>query len=249
MADNIAAFRPSYRPAPSDSVFSPDMRRMAIAATALTVVLTLVVAGWHMMGHTQAGVPVIEAQSGPVRIKPEHAGGMIVAGATTGSPQDQAEKLAPPAEQPELAVLRAKLRATQKKLARQQAELEQAHVSPRITPAPPVQRAAALAPLDLNPPAVMTPFPMPPITATSADGTAIQLAAFDSEAAARADWSVLQKKLPALLGHRAPDIERAEVAGHPVWRLRTGGFANVASAATFCARLRAQGADCKIAAF
>jgi hypothetical protein len=34
-----------------------------------------------------------------------------------------------------------------------------------------------------------------------------------------------------------------------MWRLRTGGFATVAEAASFCAKMRSRGADCSIAAF
>jgi hypothetical protein len=250
MADNIAAFRPSYRPTEPDSIFGPDMRRMAIAAVTVTAVLGISLAGWHMLGHAHGGaVPVIEAAAGPVRVKPVNPGGMVVAGATSTA-QDQTERLAPPAEQPELAALHAQLRAAHKKIARQQAELEQARMmAPRIAPAPPVQHAAAMAPLDLLSPPVMAPVSLPAILPPSREGKAVQLAAFDSQEAALADWAILQKKLPALLGHRVPEIERADVAGHPIWRLRTGGFASVTSATSFCARLRQLGADCKLAVF
>jgi hypothetical protein len=250
MADNIAAFRPSYRPEPPDSLFSPDMRRLALAAAAITGGLTLVVAGYHMLGHAHTGVPVIEAMSGPIKVKPDHPGGMVVAGAGDAGPANQVERLAPPPEQPALSALRAKLHAAEKKIARQQAELEQAqHVSPRIVAAPPVRRAAAIAPLDLAIPQVAQPLPLPSIISPRPEANAVQLAAFESEAAARAYWGDLQKKLPTLFHDRRPELEQADFAGHHIWRLRTGGFVTVSSAATFCARLRDQGTDCKIAAF
>jgi hypothetical protein len=247
MADNIAAFRPSYRPAPEEGILSADMRRMALVAVSVTAAFAACAAGWHMLGHIHGGgVPVIEAAAGPVRVKPQNPGGLVVAGATTAA-QDQTEKLAPPAEQPELAALHAQLRAAHRKIARQQAELDQARLAPRIAAAPPVQHAAAIAPLDLLSLPVTAPVALPAIVPPQ--GNAVQLAAFDSQAAALADWATLQKKWPALLGHRIPEIERADVAGRPIWRLRTGGFASVASATSFCARLRQQGADCKLAIF
>jgi len=48
--------------------------------------------------------------------------------------------------------------------------------------------------------------------------------------------------------HR-PDVARADVAGRSVWRLRTGGFPTMAAAVEFCAKVRAKGGDCSIAAF
>jgi hypothetical protein len=249
MADNVASFRPSYRPAQEEGIFSPDMRRMVVAACSVTALFAAGVAGWHMLGHAHGGaVPVIEPVAGPVRIKPENPGGMFVAGATNAA-EDQTEKLAPPTEQPELAALHAQLRAAHKKIARQQAELDQARMAPRIAPAPPVQRAAAIAPLDLLSPPVLAPVSLPAILPPSREGNAVQLAAFDSQEAALAEWATLQKKWPALLGHRVPEIERADFAGHPIWRLRTGGFASVAGATSFCARVRQLGADCKLAIF
>jgi hypothetical protein len=248
MTDNIAAFRPSYRPKREEGVFTADMWRMVAIAGGITGGLALLVAGSHLLGHRHGGaVPVIEAQAGPIRVKPDHPGGMSVAGATDEA-QDQTEKLAPAAEAPRIDMLKAQLKAATRKIARQQAELIQAaRVGPRIAPPAPVEHAASLTPLSLLPPSPPV-LQLPAIVAPQAGTMEIQLAAFDSEAGARADWAALRKKIPGLRG-RAPDIQQAEFAGHPIWRLRTGGFASVAEAATFCAHLRDQGTDCKIAAF
>jgi hypothetical protein len=106
-----------------------------------------------------------------------------------------------------------------------------------------VQRASVTARIVV--PAAPPPArPVAPVT-----GTSVQLAAFTDAAAAQAGWDLLLKKAPELLGGRAPEITRTQVAGRTMWRLRTGGFDSVAHAAAFCAKMRDHGADCSIAAF
>jgi hypothetical protein len=77
----------------------------------------------------------------------------------------------------------------------------------------------------------------------------VQLAAMTSHAAADAEWQRLVSHMPGLLGGRTPMVQRADVDGRTVWRLRTGGFASIAEATRFCQQVRAQGGGCSIAAF
>ncbi|MDB5412809.1 MAG: hypothetical protein JWR10_1144, partial [Rubritepida sp.] len=72
----------------------------------------------------------------------------------------------------------------------------------------------------------------------------VQLLAATSEEAARADWARLQRRIPELSG-RAPAITKLEREGQPpLWRLRTGGFADVAAARAFCVQLRERSIAC-----
>jgi tetratricopeptide (TPR) repeat protein len=74
----------------------------------------------------------------------------------------------------------------------------------------------------------------------------VQLVASPSEDAAQAEWQRLQERMPGVLGAHRPVIIRAEHDGHPIWRLRTAGFANAAEAESFCQGVRAGGAACVV---
>ena len=72
----------------------------------------------------------------------------------------------------------------------------------------------------------------------------VQFAATRSEEAARADWQRLQRRVPELAG-RQPIVAKLEREGQPtLWRLRTGGFADLAAARAFCEPLRAREIAC-----
>ncbi|MBN8873596.1 MAG: SPOR domain-containing protein [Rhodospirillales bacterium] len=75
----------------------------------------------------------------------------------------------------------------------------------------------------------------------------VQLAAAGSPAEAEAKWAHLAERYPALLRGRSPILRQGEANGRPVWRLRTGGFANGAEASAFCDRLRGAGLSCWVA--
>ena len=100
-------------------------------------------------------------------------------------------------------------------------------------------------------PAVPASAPVQPIHAgvISAAGPLVQLAAVGSEQVAQSEWQRLAKRMPDLLNDRRPLVQRAEHDGHVVWRVRTGGFADIAEATGFCARVRSKGGACSIASF
>ena len=252
-------FRPSYRPAKAAG-FDPDMKRMGMIAAGIAGVVALAVGAGSLMGTRHHGVPVIEADAGPVRIKPADAGGMQVTGADLGLGIGSTQTLAPVAEQPQINALRAQLHAVKKELARQAAEtaqvakLAQANTV-KIVAAPAVQRASATARVEAPAtvsfnPVVLSPPPARLVPAKlAASGPAVQLAAFTDEAAAKTGWDALVKKAPDLLGGRGAEITKVQASGRTMWRLRTAGFGTVAEAGNFCTKMRAHGADCAIAAF
>jgi hypothetical protein len=209
-----------------------------------------------------------------VRVKPDNPGGLTVAGqddetfSSTGAAD--AGKLAPAAEAPALQALRAQERAEESH-ARPPHPAATPPATPLATPlaAPPAQ-PVSLPPAEKSVPASVPVSAMPehrttpaaprtgPSAAAShateaspASGHAaqVQLGALLTEAAAQEEWARLNRKAPDLLAARRPDISRMEHSDHPLWRLRTGGFADVAEATLFCQHARAKGVPCSIAAF
>ena len=297
--------------------FDPDLRRMGRVAGGLALAGLAVAGGWSMLGRRPHEIPVIEAPSGPLRVRPENPGGMQLASGVDATP-DGAGTLAPPPEVPQPGALRAQIQAEQGTqglatgaapdaaaagqggAAQEQAAqaAAQALAAQSLaaqlpvaqggaagasaaggevggTSAAPVARGATPGPAGAaggatpgahvaardvaHPPAAVAAAPAPAVApvaarpdaaaAPGAHGAAVQLAAMESEQGATAEWQRLAHRMPELLGSRHPDVQRAEHDGHPVWRLRTGGFASTAQAAEFCAQVRAKGAACSVAAF
>ena len=224
----------------------PGTKRLAIIAGLFAGVLVLVIGGWSMLGHRGGSVPVVQADSRPIRVKPENPGGMQIAGAADGilsgdGGTDDAGKLAPPPEKPAPQALRA--------------------------PPPPPPAVAASAPVPAPVAAPAAPKPAAPVehrtaavaapapthatapAAPATGGPLVQLAAVSSEDAAKSEWQRLGKRLPDLLAHRHPDISKIDRDGRTFWRVRTGGFSDAAQATVFCERVRAKGAGCTVADF
>jgi SPOR domain len=218
----------------------PATRRLALIAGGLGAALLAIVGGWSVMGHRSTAIPVIQADGRPIRVKPENPGGMQIAGSndemsggdTTGG------KLAPPPEAP----------APQALLAPPSAAVATPMPAPfATTPAPVAAKPVTekpMAPAEKRAVA-SAPERAPP----AAKGALVQLAAVTSEEAARTEWQRLEKRMPDLFGHRQPAFSKTERSGHTLWRVRTGGFSDVAQATAFCERVRAKGAGCSIADF
>jgi len=254
-----SSFRPSYRPAPAARPgMDADMVRVGLIAVALGGGIAMMVGAVSFMHGARHAIPVIEAEAGPVRIKPANPGGMTVTGAElsagiTGTDQ----QLMPAPEQPELRALRAKVREMERekaRLAAENAEVKRrallAAATPKIAPptAAVVAKASATTVIERPVAPVTVPASLPPV-AEAAAGTQVQLAAFTDEKSARDAWSALTKKLPEILGGRTAEFAPISVAGHTMWRVRTGAFPTIAEATVFCAKLRAQSVACTVAAF
>lgn len=218
-------------------------RLLFMAAAGLGLVLVVGMGVWSFSGHRVAGVPVIEADTRPLRVKPENPGGMTVMGASDsvmgghGDGAGEARDLAPEAERPDPQALRA--------------QRQVASVAPPIaTPAPTMTASVPSEPVVAPVAAPIAAAPSaaaPSASAPIATGTSmVQIAAVDAEALALPEWQRLAHKAPELLGERKPNIVRTEKDGKTFWRLRTGGFADTASATEFCRKVRAKGVGCTI---
>jgi len=76
------------------------------------------------------------------------------------------------------------------------------------------------------------------------DQPTVQLAAVTDAKQAEAVWRRVREDAPQLTEGHNPEILSAEVNGRQVWRLRAGGFENVAAARAFCRDIRAAKTDC-----
>jgi hypothetical protein len=244
MSDDVSVPQGGTYRIPRRRGMDPATRRLAIIASGLGGTLLLVVGLWSVRGHhAPSVVPTIQADPRPLRVKPENAGGMQIAGQNeeilSGDAGPQEGKLAPPAEAPAPQALRAP------------PEPQRPAVAAAPIPAPPAPPQAAVQPAP-------APAPVPPqaaekrtapTTVTTGKGAQVQLGALETEDGARAEWQRLAHKMPELLAGHSPAVLKAERDGHALWRLRTGGFADIAQATAFCERVRAKGAGCTIASF
>lgn len=207
------------------------------AAAGLGGLLLTGLGGWVLSGRHAAVIPVIEADSRPVRVRPENAGGLQVTGATgqaAGVPGSRVQSLAPPAEVPAAQALRA--------------QMPPQPALPPPAPVLPVPVSPAPSPPTIVSPMAPAPAPAPaaPTRQAPVTATLVQLAAVNSEEAAQSEWQRLTRRMPDLLGDHRPVVQRADRDGRAVWRVRTGGFTDIAEATAFCARVRAKGATCSI---
>ncbi len=273
----IPAGMANFRGSRSQPMLDMGTRRLAIIAGGIGGALLLLVGAWSLTGHHGGGVPVVEADSRPLRTKPDQPGGMQVNGqndAILSGVSAEKDSMAAPPEVPAPQTLR------------QQADREMAaKLAAAAAPLPPVTAAIAApegqVPQGQVPPVAQPvslssapPAPPPPVVvsampeqkpATAAHVAAkpmsaaampagagagqVQLAALGTQEAAMAEWARLQHRMPDLLGNRQPAVLRFDRAGKTYFRLRTGGFANLAQATAFCEQVRTKGSGCSIAAF
>jgi hypothetical protein len=240
----------SWRVSRRQSVLDPATKRLLLIAGGVGATLFVLVGIYSMNSHRPTGIPVVEADPRPVREKPKNPGGMEILGADDAILGASAGKdgVAPPPEAPAPAALLAEARA-----AAAAPPAAPAAQTPPVSsvPAPTAPPVAATVPA---PRPVATPKP-PTQTAAAAvaplptGGMQVQLAALPTEQAAMTEWDRLSKKLPDMLASRRPAVSRVEHDGKTYYRLRTGGFTDVAQATSFCQHVREKGLGCSIASF
>jgi hypothetical protein len=105
VSDDISIPSPTYRVPHYRGGMDPATRKLAMIAAGIGGILLVAVGGWTMLNHHSHGVPVVQADSGPLRVKPTNPGGLQVAGAGneifSGGSDTDVEKLAPPPETPD----------------------------------------------------------------------------------------------------------------------------------------------------
>lgn len=204
---------------------------------------------WGISMTGSRGVPLIETDGRPYRVRPDSPGGVVVPNQQelifergAGRNERMADaRLGPGPEAPRPDMLRAQI---------------QPPPAPVATPAP-VPAAAAPVPVPAPAPVPAAAAPPPrsapalvqqaarPAAAPAAGGRfMVQLSAANSEEAARAEWGRLQRRAPELAG-RSHTITRLERDGQAtLWRLRAGGFADQTAARAFCAQMREKNLAC-----
>jgi len=267
--DDLEIPTPGYRVARRSGGLDPATRRLATIAAGIGGALVVLVGIWSMVGGGSTGIPTVATPSGAMREKPANPGGMQVTGTNEsilggGGDSNGQAALAPPPETPDLQALQSPPAAKPAS-----APTEVTEDGESVPPA-----GAALGPngtningTNIGAPASANGLPLPPpspppveLASASATpplpaaigtgtGTEVQFAALSSKENAFSEWSKLQAALPDLLDGRQPLVSKVELGGHVFWRLRTGGFENIAQATSFCASVRAKGMACDIAAF
>jgi hypothetical protein len=246
MGERMTVGRESWRPPVRESAFDGQAKRMAVMAGGVVAVLGLGYAGYAVLNRAPRAVPVIEADSRPIRVKPDNPGGMQIVGAEEQIMGDkdagQADVMAPPPEQPQPQVLKAQIQAAR------QSTLPPppAPVQPVSLATPPAPPLPAISAAPETRPAVP---PAPPAKPRTVSSMQVQLAAMDTEAGATAEWQRLARKMPDLFHGKQPAVTRTDKDGKVFWRLRTAGFSDPSEAARFCTEVKAKGGGCAVASF
>ncbi len=111
------------------------------------------------------------------------------------------------------------------------------------------ERGGAAVPAVLDGSTDVTPVPASLVTEMDADtipaGTRmVQLGAFDSVEAARAEWDKLAFRFTGLMDDKARVVQAATSGGRAFWRLRAHGFDSEVEARRFCSALLSEQAAC-----
>ncbi|BDG72723.1 SPOR domain-containing protein [Roseomonas fluvialis] len=244
---------PSYRVRPSDDG-GPPWRLIAIGGGLAAALLVGGAIAWGIgrIGAAPRSVPLIEPDPRPFKVRPDDPGGLrvpnqdeLIFERNRGPANNGAARLAPEPEAPRIDALRAQVAQPPPQPVAPAAPNAQAPTggaAPAARTAPGATPPAATAqPAAPAPTAAARPAPAP------GGAIRVQLGALTSEEAARGEWDRLARRHADLLGAFRPQVVRFEREGQAtLFRLRTGGFADVAAANGFCEQARARSIPCTI---
>ena len=271
--DRIA--RQEYREPPR---YGRRGRRIMTALVAIAAVLGFgVVLLYAYNKGKQEGAstapPVIQAQEGPTKIRPESPGDMKVPNRDkevftrleAEKQPERVERLLPlpekpmtPPSPPEPAAEPAQEAAAMEPAA----GASDAPAKPDLPPPPPppLTKKALNVPETKAPEPKPEPAAKPPAPKTAAKPPApapkpaatgryrVQLSSLRSEDALRKSWSALQKRHGDLLGDRQLIVERTVLSGGrgTFYRMQSGPFASRDRASAFCSRLKQRKLSCLV---
>jgi cell division septation protein DedD len=182
------------------------------------------------------GVPLIRADTDPVKLKPDHAGGMDVPDKdnpiySARASANPSEHILPPAEAPAPRPAAAPIQTL------------------AIPPAAPATPSARPAPTQTPQQIAALPRPAAEPVAKPVPGAAlrIQLASLRTPEAARDEWARLKRTNGDLLGKLTAVAVRADLGERGVYyRVEAGPVADRAAAARLCNALKERGLGCSL---
>ena len=203
-----------------DSPRGVSARKMLVALVLVLAAAAIVAGTMFWLGRRDpvvTGAPqLIRAEPGPYKVKPEHPGGLDIAGESETAYSTSA------GEDPDAALDVRQLPQDMKPLAQ-----------PAETPAPPKK----IPPNETKVPAPDDGAPAAP------SGPTIQLGAYASTIKADTAWTLLSGRFPEVAALKKT-VVTATVKGKPFYRLRAAGSSDQTKAA--CAALRAAGESCLV---
>ena len=236
-----------------------------IAGSVLAVGAVIAALVWGFTRGSSRNAPLIEADARPIKVRPDNPGGLrvpnqdeLIFDRNRGARPATQGGLAPEAEKPRVDQLRAQLAERAAQEAARNAP-PAASPAPQATPTAP-QAAPQAAPRVAAPatpatPSALTapnlPAPVPQSVerfAPVANGRVqVQLGALPSEAAAQSEWQRLQRRVPEFLGNRRVTLAPLDREGQTtMYRIRTGGFADAATARAFCEEMKGRSIPCAV---
>ena len=254
MSYHLGSIAPDERAAGAGEPSGGRGRLLArgIASSALVLLVMAAFAGgvWfaHFAGRRHGGaadnVPLIRADTHPMKVRPAAPGGMVVPDQNMlvyGERHDRVEHLLPSPEAPMPRPV------PPPPAPKPQAAPVQAAVS--APPAPPAPAPAGPAPaLAKAPPATPAaparPVPLRPVIARTG-GIRLQLGSVRTPDAARREWQHLKEANTDLLGNIDGFAVRADLGAKGVYyRIETAPLADPALAARICGELKRRGDGC-----
>jgi cell division septation protein DedD len=229
----------------------PPPRRRLRGPLLVLVVMALSAGGlWVAYNNSQTrapgDVPVIQADQGTTKTRPQQPGGMAIPDQdklvyNQGKGPPQVEKLLPP---PEIPLPRP---APSGEAASATPAAPAVPVTPAVPPpAPPPAAPTTAAPATTAPGvAAVPPPPAPPAPAAAVTGYRLQLGALRSEDAARQEWEKLKKAHGDLLGGLNAAWPRADLGERGIYyRIQAGPVGDVAAAEHLCGELKRRNVGC-----